>query len=823
MTRHSKNCTAHTVYTYYERKNDAHRSGFGTQEIRLGKDSVKALDCCSLCLQPAKDPVVTSDGFLYDRAVVLEYIVSQKAEIQRKLKLYEKQKARLDAEAKMVLKAEKEEEARRFLSMNTLDTHSKASAQAAEAEALASLSNKRNSLDEKASCFWASSSKTNEKLNKELLDKPDTVVRCPMSGKPLKYKDLVGVKFTSFEDDYKVMGFNQNKQVVDREVKYCCAVSKDPLTNATVCVVLKTSGAVVTKEVVDNVIKKEMIDPINGQKMKSTDFIELQRGSLGFADERIVLTAKRWSTIVQFIGYLKLPIYPINSEQIEILQTPQDFFHGLLYHIENAKKRIVLSTLYIGTGALEHELVTALKKAVHERNVKLTILMDATRGLRPCLTTQYYTNNTLLSSSSKNLLESPSSYSSCHFLSPLTHLSNVSILLYSHPSPHKWIRSILPSRWNEIFGVQHIKAYIFDDTIIMSGANLSHEYFTNRQDRTWIFKNVPNLANFYCDLIQNVISKFCYSLCSNGSLIANRNDIMSAHHRSSFRQQFHNDLSSFLMNKHQESMAHINDHQMSSSSSSSSLLSYDSYIIPLLQYGYCNVQYEKEFFNYLFHSINTLKLYKVFLTSGYFNLTTCYENLLVNLLNTTTNDANSNHNNTMNLLCASPMANGFLKSKGLSGYIPLAYREALIKLLQLFHTTNTNYSSSVNVYEYNRPNWTFHAKGLWIEGGDIENEKVDDIGKTTNKMNKHHQQCSYSLSLVGSSNFSYRSLNRDLESQLCVITTNQHLRQSLYRERCHLFSSNYCYPVYLNQLIYQTEYRLPVYIRIILPILRWYM
>ncbi|CAH8870815.1 unnamed protein product [Trichobilharzia szidati] len=292
MTRHSKNCTAHTVYTYYERKNDARRSGFGTQEIRLGKDSVKALDCCCLSLQPAKDPVVTTDGFLYDRAVILEYIVSQKAEIQRKIKLYEKQKARLDAEAKLFIKAEKEEVARRFLSLNTLDTHSQASAQAAEAEALASLSHKRSGVAEKSSCFWAPAGTSDQKFDKELMSEPDKIVRCPMSGKPLKYKDLVGVKFTNFEDDSEVMGFSQAKPT-NREVKYCCAVSKDPLTNATVCVVLKTSGAVVTKEVVDTVIKKEMIDPISGKKMKTDDFIELQRGSLGFADERTLLTAKR--------------------------------------------------------------------------------------------------------------------------------------------------------------------------------------------------------------------------------------------------------------------------------------------------------------------------------------------------------------------------------------------------------------------------------------------------------------------------------------------------------------------------------------------------
>ncbi|VDP05650.1 unnamed protein product, partial [Schistosoma mattheei] len=75
-------------------------------------------------------------------------------------------------------------------------------------------------------------------------------------------------------------------------------------------------------------------------------------------------------------------------------------------------------------------------------------------------------------------------------------------------------------------------------------------------------------------------------------------------------------------------------------------------------------------------------------------------------------------------------ANGFLKSKGCSGYIPLAYREALIQLLQLFHTTKFN-SSNINVYEYTRPEWTFHAKGLWIES--VHND--DDKKKKKNEKN----------------------------------------------------------------------------------------
>ena len=43
------------------------------------------------------------------------------------------------------------------------------------------------------------------------------------------------------------------------------------------------------------------------------------------------------------------------------------------------------------------------------------------------------------------------------------------------------MRRVLPPRVNEVVGVSHIKAYLFDNDILMSGANLSSDYFTIRQ------------------------------------------------------------------------------------------------------------------------------------------------------------------------------------------------------------------------------------------------------------------------------------------------------------------------------------------------------
>ncbi|VDP11397.1 unnamed protein product, partial [Soboliphyme baturini] len=124
--------------------------------------------------------------------------------------------------------------------------------------------------------FWIPS--LNEENVPHAIDKPDMKIYCPMSGKVLKFKDLTAVKFATAN--------------IDGEVKFLCAVSNDILTNSTPCAVLKTSGNVVTIDCVENVIKKDWIDPTNGRNMTEQDIILLQRGGTGFAAVNTNLKAK---------------------------------------------------------------------------------------------------------------------------------------------------------------------------------------------------------------------------------------------------------------------------------------------------------------------------------------------------------------------------------------------------------------------------------------------------------------------------------------------------------------------------------------------------
>jgi len=106
MTRHARNSTAGSVYTYHEKKKDSKNSGFGTEHQRLAKESLKSFDCCNLTLQPCELPVITKDGYLFDKEAILQYIITKKGEYNRKMKEFEKQKKSDEEELAEIAAAE---------------------------------------------------------------------------------------------------------------------------------------------------------------------------------------------------------------------------------------------------------------------------------------------------------------------------------------------------------------------------------------------------------------------------------------------------------------------------------------------------------------------------------------------------------------------------------------------------------------------------------------------------------------------------------------------------------------------------------------------
>ncbi|KAA8625712.1 CDP-diacylglycerol-glycerol-3-phosphate 3-phosphatidyltransferase [Pyrenophora tritici-repentis] len=176
------------------------------------------------------------------------------------------------------------------------------------------------------------------------------------------------------------------------------------------------------------------------------------------------------------------PRFEMRPEQIEIIQTPAEFYETLKSKISKAKYRIYLSTLYI--GKTEHELISTIRTALHDNpNLHVSFLTDALRGTRetpdPC---------------------------SASLMSPLISEfgpGRVEVRLYHTPNLTGLRKSYIPKRINEGWGLQHMKLYGVDDEIIMSGANLSEDYFTNRQDRYHLFRS-KELTDYFAKIHDGV-------------------------------------------------------------------------------------------------------------------------------------------------------------------------------------------------------------------------------------------------------------------------------------------------------------------------------
>lgn len=148
----------------------------------------------------------------------------------------------------------------------------------------------------------------------------------------------------------------------------------------------------------------------------------------------------------------------INGNDVEVLYSPIQFYQTLLKNISLARERIVLCALYIQDEELM-KLISEKKK--QNKNLKVTIVMDSMRG--------------------KNCTKE-------------------NVVLYEHPRSKKF--HFFP-KLAEIVAVQHVKLYAFDDKVIISGANLSSEYFSRRQDRYIQITN-QKVANHYVKIVENL-------------------------------------------------------------------------------------------------------------------------------------------------------------------------------------------------------------------------------------------------------------------------------------------------------------------------------
>jgi phosphatidylserine/phosphatidylglycerophosphate/cardiolipin synthase-like enzyme len=210
------------------------------------------------------------------------------------------------------------------------------------------------------------------------------------------------------------------------------------------------------------------------------------------------------------------PSFPVSSKDTTVINTPSEFYDTLLSSIATAKHRICLSALYLGSDKREIDLVNAVDTAL-SKNPELHVLtlFDKHRGQRL----------DKLGQSSFNLFENlskkyPGRVCSALYVPPCLLSPNAksaaedvvngkelyqesSLLTDIGTNIRHLLREKVKGRAKELFSVHHMKAYIIDDVSIISGANLSDIYFTNRQDRYITFKN-KELGDYLTAVVQTM-------------------------------------------------------------------------------------------------------------------------------------------------------------------------------------------------------------------------------------------------------------------------------------------------------------------------------
>jgi len=235
--------------------------------------------------------VITPDGYLYDKEAIFEYIITKKNDYSRAMKEYEKQKKRLEKEQEEQSIIDEASRVEKFIKAESNITVTSTFLTKQPQAGPSTISNMAAGKEGNVPSYWIPSRTPQAK--KSILEKPDKTVRCPMSGIPIKGKDLIEVKFTEIKDP------QDKRSLIAKDARYMCPVTGDTLTNSVPCAIIKTTGDVVTMDCVEKLIKKDWLHPMTGDKLTEKDIIPLQRGATGFASTNDHLAGKETKPSLQ--------------------------------------------------------------------------------------------------------------------------------------------------------------------------------------------------------------------------------------------------------------------------------------------------------------------------------------------------------------------------------------------------------------------------------------------------------------------------------------------------------------------------------------------
>ncbi|KAH8997922.1 hypothetical protein EDB92DRAFT_2024754 [Lactarius akahatsu] len=327
MTKHSKNNTASSIFSYAERR----KLDYGTRGQRLGNESMRRFDACALCLQRARDPVACQEGHLFCKECAYTDLCDDTEEgykategtIGRIKKEAEQEKAKAKEAARERVLAEFEKGQLGLAAVASVTTSgtdapgrgtkrkfafdsSAAEKLAEEAEEAALRQIEREqaaALRSKLPDFWLPSltpTYSSNGLPSSLADvKVQTTCRGGNPPHPIALKNLIAVNFTwqphssrsQSTDSTPVNGSAPEQK--DEERDAMCPSCKKGLSNSVRIYVLKSCSHVTCKTCTDTLVRPANQCVVCDKQLAASDILELKREGTGYAGGGMAETKKR--------------------------------------------------------------------------------------------------------------------------------------------------------------------------------------------------------------------------------------------------------------------------------------------------------------------------------------------------------------------------------------------------------------------------------------------------------------------------------------------------------------------------------------------------
>ncbi|MDD0823442.1 CDP-diacylglycerol--serine O-phosphatidyltransferase [Mannheimia sp. AT1] len=179
----------------------------------------------------------------------------------------------------------------------------------------------------------------------------------------------------------------------------------------------------------------------------------------------------------------KLKFIPQSADKIEFLSGSREFKTRILQLIKTAKNRIYLTALYFEQDEAGQEILDALYQAkLANPELEIKVLVDWHRAQRGRIGEEAQSSNADWYAKIKQQ--------------------------YNLPAEQEIEFWGVPVNGREVFGVLHLKGFVFDDTVLYSGASINnvylHQFERYRYDRYHTIEN-KTLADSWVELIQQHI------------------------------------------------------------------------------------------------------------------------------------------------------------------------------------------------------------------------------------------------------------------------------------------------------------------------------